>query len=179
MKKEQNKYNQLWLKEWGILYKIGPSVRSRNRVLLRLIKKYPMDGVVLDSGCGDGTFLDILHREYGKKLDYEGADISNVATELTQSLGFVKQTYIMNLENKNGFPKQKYDIVISSEVLEHISDWKLAVANLSSILNPKGFLFITVPHGMKYWNANDKFANQSTYEMSEIFNKVFNNFVFL
>ena len=41
--------------------------------------------------------------------------------------------------------------------------------NLSSILKPGGFLFITVPHGMKYWGANDEFAKHyRRFEIGQI-----------
>jgi ubiquinone/menaquinone biosynthesis C-methylase UbiE len=155
---EQQKYDKLWNEEWKNLHKIGPSVRSRNRILLKFFKKYIKQGKVLDSGCGDGTFLDILNNNYSNKLDYEGTDISKSAINLTKKFDFVNKTYITDLEKINTFPKKKYDAVISSEVLEHINDWKLALKNLTSVVESKGYVFITVPHGMKYWARNDEFA---------------------
>ncbi len=169
MKSEQNKYNGLWQKEWSVLHKIGPSVRSRNRILLKLIKKYIQRGTLLDSGCGDGTFFEILYREYREKLNYEGADISNIAIERVKELSFVKNTYIVDLEDKKSLPNKTYDAVISSEVLEHIKDWRLALENLLSSIKPKGYLFITVPHGMEYWSANDDFAKHyRRFEIGQI-----------
>ena len=106
---EQQKYDKLWNEEWKNLHKIGPSVRSRNRILLKFFKKYIKQGKVLDSGCGDGTFLDILNNNYSNRLDYEGTDISKSAINLTKKFDFVNKTYITDLEKINTFPKKKYD----------------------------------------------------------------------
>jgi SAM-dependent methyltransferase len=151
-------YDKLWDNEWKSLHKIGPSVRTRNRILLRLFKKYIKRGSVLDSGCGDGTFLEILNEKYNNKLIYEGTDISKSALKLTKEFSFVKKTYITDVEEIKTFPKKEYTAVISSEVLEHIDKWKLALKNLITNVKKGGYIFITVPHGMKYWGKNDEFA---------------------
>ena len=173
MKTEQKKYNTLWEREWKIIHKIGPSVRSRNRILLRLFKKYIQNGSVLDSGCGDGTFLELLNREYGEKLEYDASDFSDAALKLTRELSFLRKTYLTDLEDETSFPKMKYDAVISSEVLEHINNWELALKNLLNLVKANGFIFITVPHGMKYFGTNDEFANHyRRFEIGQIENEL-------
>lgn len=169
MKSEQQKYDKLWNEEWKNLHKIGPSVKSRNRILLKLFKKYIKRGSVLDSGCGDGTFLEILNINYSDKLKYEGTDISRSAINLTNKFKFVSKTYITDLEKIKTFPKKKYDAVISSEVLEHVNEWKLALKNLSNVVEMNGYIFVTVPHGMKYWAVNDEFAKHfRRFEIGQI-----------
>ncbi len=42
-RQQQEKYERLWENEWRDLHKIGPSVRTRNRILLRyFLKFYPI-----------------------------------------------------------------------------------------------------------------------------------------
>ncbi|MBN2367896.1 class I SAM-dependent methyltransferase, partial [Candidatus Woesearchaeota archaeon] len=126
-----------------------------------------VEGIVFDCGCGDGTFLQILHKQYGDSLEYEGSDISEKALEYVP--GFVRKTYITDLEKSRTFPKKKFDAVICSEVLEHIKDWRLAIKNLAKVTADKGFMLITVPHGTKYWGINDKFANHyRRFEIGQI-----------
>ncbi len=162
-------YNRLWEKEWRFLHNVGPSVRSRHRILLKFFHKYLQEGLILDSGCGDGIFLRLLYKDYGNRLQYEGADISDVAINRVRQMRFVQAAYIIDLEKIELFPQKKYTAVVSSEVLEHIRDWKLALHNLSTLLKPNGILFISVPHGMKYWSANDDFANHyRRFEIGQI-----------
>lgn len=158
-KQEQVKYDMLWDKEWKDLHKIGPSARSRNRILLRLFKKYIKNGSVLDSGCGDCTFLDELHNCYRNTLRYDASDVSNKALKLASKFEFLDGTYQSDVTQFETLPKKKYTAVISSEVLEHIKDWKLALTNLVRVMDDKAYIFITAPHGMKYWGINDEFAN--------------------
>ena len=41
------------------------------------------------------------------------------------------------------FGDNKFDVVISTEVLEHIYDWKTAVKNMKGVLKPEGLIFLT------------------------------------
>ena len=41
------------------------------------------------------------------------------------------------------FGENAFDIVVSTELLEHVQDWKTAVSNLKKVSKPNGLLFIT------------------------------------
>jgi SAM-dependent methyltransferase len=157
-RQQQEKYEQLWGNEWHDLHKIGPGVRTRNRILLRYFKRYIHAGSVFDSGCGDGNFLLFLHKHYQGNLEYHAGDISETAIAEIKDFDFVRQTVIIDVENTASLPKQKFTVVVSSEVLEHIERWQEALQNLSNLVDDHGYIFITVPAQMRYWSRHDDFA---------------------
>jgi SAM-dependent methyltransferase len=168
-RQQQEKYEQLWGNEWQDLHKIGPSVRTRNRILLRYFKKYLTRGSVLDTGCGDGNLLRILHQFYQNKITCHAGDISETAIAAVDKLGFIQSSAIMDLENSASLPAGTFTAVVSSEVLEHIQHWQKALQNLTRHVADQGYIFITVPAQMKYWSEHDEFAGHfRRFEQGEI-----------
>jgi len=41
------------------------------------------------------------------------------------------------------FGENTFDVVIASEIIEHVRDWRLVLQNLKDVLTEKGYLFIT------------------------------------
>ena len=105
---------------------------------------------VLDAGCGNGRHLCESFRTPG--VDVAGVDLK--WDDLSKARGFlslmagdregrwlVAQADITNLPFSDG----SFDVVICSEVLEHIEDNQTAVAELVRVLKPGGDLVVTVP----------------------------------
>jgi SAM-dependent methyltransferase len=170
-RQQQEKYERLWENEWRDLHKIGPSVRTRNRILLRYFLKFIQSGTVFDSGCGDGNLLILLHKHYKRNLVYHAGDISETATAAIRELDFIQEASIIDVANAASLPKKKFSAVISSEVLEHIEDWENSLQNLVKLVEHHGYLFITVPAQMRYWSIHDDFAKHyHRFEQGEIEN---------
>jgi len=105
---------------------------------------------VLDAGCGSGRHICESFRTPG--VDVAGIDLSR--DDLHKAKGFLS---LMSKE-QNGhwlvaqadvtkipFAAGSFDVVICSEVLEHIEDNRTAVAELVRVLKPGGNLVVTVP----------------------------------
>lgn len=43
------------------------------------------------------------------------------------------------------FGLESFDVVVSTETLEHVLDWRTVIVNMKELLKPLGFIYITVP----------------------------------
>jgi ubiquinone/menaquinone biosynthesis C-methylase UbiE len=159
-------YDAVWKEEWKDITSYGPSYRTRYRLIRKMMKKYSLNkGDLLDAGCGDGTLLVSLKKEW-PSLTLFGFDISQgVIQKNKQAI----QLTVGDLTQEKTLPKKKFAIIICSEVLEHIKDYKKAIANLSGLLKKEGVVIITSPFGQEHWTKHDDYArHERRWEMGEI-----------
>jgi SAM-dependent methyltransferase len=166
-------YDNLRLNEWKELDSVGPSSRSRYRIICHLIRKYRFMDNLLDVGCGSGVLLSyIKHKNLFQ--DVWGSDFSQKSIDLAKSLHF--KVFRADLLHPGDFSGRRYNSVICSEVLEHIEDDDKAIANLYELLQPCGKIIVTVPFSMKYWSDHDEFAGHiRRYEPEELKEKFIRN----
>jgi SAM-dependent methyltransferase len=117
-------------------------------------------GHVLDDGCGLGLYLDRLSTQsltaYGVEFDAERARQAGrrglcVARAAAEHLPF---------------PRSSFDLILSHEVLEHVTDDRRALEEIARVLRPAGRAVIFVPnrgylfetHGI-YWRGRYHFGN--------------------
>jgi len=96
---------------------------------------------LLDVGCGAGTFLEAAARDNWQAF---GVEVSRGAAEHVRSLGF--EVFLGELEQAN-YPGEYFDIVIASEVLEHVPDPQTLLQSIARVLRTGGLLWATTPHG--------------------------------
>ena len=172
MIEKKNTYDNFWKAEGWKRISYGPSFRHKKRLILKLLKNMNLDNnsKILDVGCGEGSTLLYLNDESNKLY---GMDISEEAIELSKN-NLMDATYFLgDITKKETLPDQKFDLIICSEVLEHITDDAVAIEHISSLLEKGGYLIITVPHRKDYWTKTDtKSGHVRRYEISEIKNKV-------
>ena len=101
-------------------------------------------GKVLDVGCGNGYLLLPLKDKgcevYGVEINYKSVNVCN-------ELGL--KVFCGTLEDAN-FPDEFFDIVILSQVLEHLSSPKVSLRKTFRILKPSGKVFIYCPNANSY-----------------------------
>jgi SAM-dependent methyltransferase len=94
---------------------------------------------VLDVGAGIGRF--------GKSLsgvDYLGIDLSDYACSKAQADGVnvIKKDLFVLAEEKPGY----FDVVVSFQVIEHVSSPKEFIKVMKTLLKPDGLLILAVPN---------------------------------
>jgi len=101
---------------------------------------------ILDIGCANGELL----TEF-KKLGYKnlnGLDPSRKCVENVQEGINAFEGELFTI--RSAIPRQKFDCIILSHVLEHICDLQVAADNIVGKLNENGILYIEVPDASRY-----------------------------
>ncbi|MFB2737084.1 class I SAM-dependent methyltransferase [Umezakia ovalisporum] len=102
---------------------------------------------VLDVGCSDGSFLMKFAEKcevLGYEIDQRMADLANSRLGKFLQNGSVKNT-LFDINNTNVLD-QRFDIVCSSHILEHLTDPLSYLIALKKVLKEDGILFLEVPN---------------------------------
>jgi SAM-dependent methyltransferase len=125
--------------------------RGRRAVIRALLDRAPLPERprILDAGCGTGRNL----VELGALGDARGVDPSPDAIAFCRrrGLGAVTEAGIESLP----FPDGSFDLVVATDVIEHIEDDAGALAELGRVAAGGGFLLLTVPAYMWLWSQHD------------------------
>ncbi len=91
----------------------------------------------LDMGCGDGF--------WSGRLASAGYAVTSIDLEKNYPAAIA-----VNLENGLPFPDRSFDLVWSTDVLEHLHTPVRAVAEIKRVLKPGGLLTLTTPNS-HFW----------------------------
>jgi len=141
---------------------IDPSTPVRQALLRRFLKLTPPGGMILDLGCGTGEFCEFF-RTHG--FHAEGSDLSRAAITHARKthpgITFHAGEAATLLPHRTGL----YDLIFSSEVIEHLFDVGGWLAAINDLLKPDGLLILTTPyHGFAKNLAIDIFGYSKHYD---------------
>jgi len=111
---------------------------SRVKAVLPLIGKA---GRVLDVGCLDGTIGELFLRMGNEVF---GIDASEPAIKKALTRGIKAQRG--NVEERFPFEEGFFDAVFAGEIIEHIFDVDMMLAEIRRVLKPGGFFVVTTPN---------------------------------
>ncbi len=140
---------------WDEVYKeeIQELVRSTNNYDLRwqldrfekivsLIHR--SSGKILDVGCGLGNLTRYI-KARDPYLDVYGVDFSKVAVDFCNE--HIPGHYMVDDASKLlAHPPESFDVVISSETIEHLSNPESHMKSLVSLVQPGGSVIISTPN---------------------------------
>lgn len=133
-------YNTGW-KAWDDMKRYGPMSRHTRRLIAKMVKDLEFSSV-LDVGCGQGSPLEeIAARRPGVEL--AGVDISAQAVEFARQR--LPDATFSVLDLTQGALDRQYDLIICSDVLEHIQDDRAAIQHMRKMANR--WLLVTTLQG--------------------------------
>lgn len=108
--------------------------------LAAIVRKKPFATRVLEFGSGWG-FFGSLAQAYG--FDVTGVELSKVRRDFSQKRS------LRVMESLQDLSPEKFDLIYSNQVLEHVDNPRVVLQELSSLLADNGVLMISVPNGRK------------------------------
>jgi ubiquinone/menaquinone biosynthesis C-methylase UbiE len=158
-------YNRGWEFKWDDMKRYGPFSRHLRRIIKKMIR--PLDfKSVLDVGCGQGSFLKELETEF-PNIRAHGIDISLTAIELARKRMPNGKFYVVDITER--FLDDSCDLVVCSEVLEHIPDDLLALQNLKKMTGK--YLLVSTPQG-KMREFEKQVGHVRNYAPGELVKKI-------
>ena len=100
----------------------------------------------LDFGCGDGRTAGLWLRE--RAHSYVGVDVSSTAVREARERGLDARE--IPESGELSFDSESFDVVVATEVLEHLFRPDDACREIHRVLRPGGSFAITVPN-VAYW----------------------------
>lgn len=100
---------------------------------------------ILDYGCGLGAIIQKVRSKgldaYGCDVFYEGGDRSNLVESDLLTCGIIKRMTGDNIPFDDG----SFDIIINNQVMEHVPDLEIVLAEIHRVLKPGGKVLSLFP----------------------------------
>lgn len=158
-KKYEAKYHSLEEFNWWFI--------ARREIIFNLLMKMHLkdDSAILDIGCSGGPMIECLENKGFTNVF--GIDISEVAIDLCRKKGIMNASLMTG--EKTDFKNSEFDVLIASDILEHIRDESGALSEWFRILKPNGKLIIFVPAFQFLWSAHDSMNHHyRRYTLSQL-----------
>lgn len=148
-------FNQLQNEWWDHKGHLS-SLHEFNPIRLRFIKEsvlrhynrpshsHPFEGLsVLDIGCGGGLLSEPLTRLGAEVTGIDAAEGSIKAATEHGKLSELKIDYRCMTAEELLLEQKQYDVVIASEIIEHVQDAESFLDTCSQLLRPNGLLILS------------------------------------
>lgn len=124
---------ELELRKSSMRQYFSPAMMCLYRALVPRLRRHAL-GRLLDAGCGSMPFKrsleDLLY-------EYHSIDIEKRVPEVD---------FVGDLQDMEGVAAESYDVVLCTEVLEHVPRPERLMAEAWRVLKPRGKVILSVPH---------------------------------
>ena len=135
------------------------------------LKKYNLknDGLMLDVGCGEGRHIFGVMQDHptmkciGIDMDKASLNIAEEGYEYFESISNAGAEFIEGSAYSLPFDNDSFDLIVCSEVLEHLHEYNDAVKEIHRVLKPGGKFYVSVPASWPEkicWYLSEEYQNQ-------------------
>lgn len=115
---------------------------------------------LLEVGAGVGAMLVIARSEYG--IDAYGIEPSSdefysfesISSRLIEEYNLPKDIMVNSTAEKLPFEDNSFDLIYSTNVLEHVKDPKKVLSESVRVLKPGGYLQFVIPNYFSFWEGH-------------------------
>jgi len=162
-KEFEKKYHSFEKSHWWFV--------SRRDIIGRLIKKYDKNVKILEIGCSSGQLINRLNMAGYRKII--GIDISSEAINSCNNNDV--RSVIQMQGSELGFKESEFDLIIASDILEHINNDFHTVREWKRVLKKSGDIITFVPAFSFLWSFHDienkHFRRYNRRELLSLFKK--------
>ena len=138
-------------KSW--LGKMGTNaVKAREKNIFELIEKGSKRGnktKLLCLGCANGNFTLAASKEIGGEVDIYGIDISIKSLKEAKDKGI--NTILYDLNKKFPLKTNSFDVIVSDQVIEHLTNVENFIKEVYRVLKPRGYAVVSTEN-LSSWN---------------------------
>ena len=126
-------------------------------------------GVMLDVGCGEGRHIFGIMQDYplmkciGLDMDKESLEKAEEGYEYFKSISEAGAQFLKGSAYSLPFPDESIDLIVCSEVLEHLHEYNDAVKEIHRVQKPGGKFYASVPATWPEkicWKLSKEYQNQ-------------------
>jgi len=130
---------------------------SRNEKTNSFVNKYYKEkGGVVDLGCGNVLWNN-------NHLTVTGVDVNEGFLDLALRKGRINKKIISSIET-TPFPDSSVEIIVITEVIEHVKDLEIQMKEIWRILKPGGYVISSVPYDTNFSLWKPLFVAQCFYQ---------------
>jgi ubiquinone/menaquinone biosynthesis C-methylase UbiE len=127
------------------------------------------EGTMLDLGCGEGRHIFGLMEKFpdlkciGLDPHIESLEKAFEGLKFLESISNKKTNFLSGSAYSLPFSDDSFDLVVCSEVLEHLHDYKDAIKEINRVLKPGGQFLASVPAEFPEkicWLLSEAYQNQ-------------------
>lgn len=123
----------LELRESAMRQYFSPGLLCLYRTLVPRVRRHA-SGKLLDAGCGSMPFKKVLENLVD---EYRSIDIERKVPDVD---------FVGDLQDMKGISTESYNVVLCTEVLEHVQQPDKLIAEVRRVLKARGKLILSVPH---------------------------------
>lgn len=119
--------------------------KNREAWIKKQLKKIPKGYKILDIGAGE-----LIYKKYCEHLEYTSMDFGQYDGQINEE-GLHKKDWkygmldVIGDASKLSFKNEKFDVVLLTEVLEHVPEPFIVLKEASRVLKKNGILILTAP----------------------------------